>query len=378
MTWKFWQKSTTVNSKEKPKKGPFREWLDAIVWAGSAAIIIRSFFLELYMIPTSSMESSLLVGDFLVVSKFHYGTRLPMVPLSVPFVHNKLPLVNVKSYLDWIVLPYLRLPGITEVKRNDVVVFNYPADDIEPNNPDLGPVAETSMKENYIKRCVAISGDTLQVINHQVYINGKVGFNPPEMQYSYDVRTSQEGFNPKALGELGFRDPEDSNRNWGEIGPGQYRFDMTAKTAATIKSWSNVTKVEPVILDTSIYLDNIYPKSPLFKWNYDQFGPIIIPKKGMTISLTDSNIATYKRVIVAYEGHTLEGSAGKTLIDGKSATTYTFEMNYYFMMGDNRNNSLDGRFWGFVPESHIVGKPLIVLFSKENGIRWGRFFRLID
>ncbi|MCS7072835.1 MAG: signal peptidase I, partial [Bacteroidia bacterium] len=172
MNWKFWQKKT-----EEPKqpKSAFREWLDAFVFAGSAAILIRTFLVELFMIPTSSMERSLMVGDFLFVSKVHYGVRLPMIPLCVPFVHNKLPFVDVKSYVDWIQFPYVRLPGLTEIKRNDVVVFNYPADDIYPNNPALGPVKPPTMKENYIKRCVAVAGDTVQIINQQLYINGQAG-----------------------------------------------------------------------------------------------------------------------------------------------------------------------------------------------------------
>lgn len=379
------------------KKTVFREWADALVYAGTAALIIRTFFVEAFMIPTASMERTMMVGDFLLVSKYSYGIRTPMIPLAFPFVHNKLPLVNEKSYLDWIQLPYYRTPGYTDIKRNDIVVFNYPADDIRPNNPQLGPVSEPSLKENYIKRCVAQAGDVFEIRNQQVFINGQPGENPKDMQFSYLV-FSRVPMNPnKKLQELGYRDPNDSNRNWGEF-PFQlypfltqdsimamvqkygypYEFLMTEEMAETFKTFPNITLVTRMPQPKGYVMPYeqawVYPQDTInYKWNLDHYGPLVVPAKGSTVSLNPQNISFYARIIRDYEGHQLEYTADEIRIDGKVATEYTFEMNYYFMMGDNRNNSLDSRYWGFVPENHVVGKPLMVFMSFENGFRWDRF-----
>jgi signal peptidase I len=380
MNIQFWKKDKG-QQKVKPKKSALREWVDAIVWAGGAALIIRTFVFEAFMIPTASMERSLMVGDFLFVSKFHYGTRLPMIPLCVPFVHNKLPFANAKSYLNWIELPYFRLPGITDVKRNDVVVFNYPADDIRPNNPDLGPVEEPSMKENYIKRCVAIPGDTFEIRQQQIYINGKKGENPENYQYRYLVRTKPgDSFNPKRLlEEYGYRDPGDHNSNWG-LAPGadSYWLLMTNDMAKQFTSMPNVLEVRRDSMPQAMADQEIYPQDAAhYPWNLDNYGPMVVPKKGDSVKLSIYNISFYARIIHNYEKHELDVVNGKILIDKKETDSYTFEMDYYFMMGDNRNNSLDGRYWGFVPENHIVGKPVLVVFSLENGIRWERIFSSI-
>jgi signal peptidase I len=385
------------------KKTIFREWADALIYAGTAALIIRTFFVEAFMIPTASMERTMMVGDFLFVSKYNYGIRMPMIPLSFPFVHNKLPLADAKSYLPWIQLPYYRTPGGNQVERNDIVVFNYPADDIRPNNPALGPVLEPSLKENYIKRCVAQAGDLFEIRNQQVFINGKPGKNPVDMQYAHLVFSKVPFNSPnKKLAELGYRDPNDHNRNWGEV-PFQmypfltrdsimqlvqqygypYEFLMTDAMAEKFRAMPNITFVERIVQPKGYVMPYeqawVYPQDTLnFKWNLDHFGPMQVPAKGSSIELTPQNITLYSRIIRDYEHHELEITADEIRIDGKPSTSYTFEMDYYFVMGDNRNNSLDSRYWGFVPEDHIVGKPIMVFMSYEKGFRMERFFHFAE
>jgi signal peptidase I len=377
---------TPANSTEAPKKKKkkhwLREWFDALIFAGIAALIIRTFLLEAFMIPTSSMERSLMVGDFLFVSKFHYGVRLPMIPVCFPFVHNRLPFSKTKSFVDWIQLPYWRLPGLTSIQRNDVVVFNYPADDIMPNDRELGPVKPPSMKENYIKRCVAIAGDTFEIRNQQVYINGQPSQNPPEMQYRYNVITDRTGFNEKILlREYGFRKPGDHNFNWERINDSLFRFSMTEAIRKEFQQYPNIKKIFRDTVPATEVAFEVYPNDThCCKWNIDNFGPIIIPKRGMRMAITAKNYPIYKRCIDSYEKHKSSFDGKHLILDGSPVSEYTFEMDYYFMMGDNRNNSLDSRFWGFVPEDHVVGKPLFVFFSVENlfgepGIRWSRFFK---
>jgi len=385
------------------KKTMMREWSDALIYAGTAALIIRTFFVEAFMIPTASMERTMMVGDFLFVSKYSYGIRMPMIPLSFPFVHNKLPLADIKSYLPWPRLPYYRTPGPGKVERNDIVVFNYPADDVRPNNPALGPVSEPTLKENYIKRCVAIAGDEFEIRNQQVYINGNPGNNPKDMQFSHLV-FSKVPFNTpnKKLSELGYRDPGDNNRNWGEF-PFQlypflsrdsimqmvqqygypYEFLMTESMAEQFRSFPNITYVSRMPQPKGYVMPYeqawVYPQDTVhYKWNLDHWGPVRVPAKGDIISLNSENISFYTRIIRDYEGHTLEISADEIRIDGKAATEYRVEMDYYFMMGDNRNNSLDSRYWGFVPEDHVVGKPIMVFMSFENGFRWNRFLHFAE
>lgn len=371
-------------SNSKKKKGPVREWLDAFVFAASVAFVIRTFLIEAFMIPTSSMERSLMVGDFLFVSKLHYGLRLPQAPVSLPFVHNKLPLLpylglHWPSFLESVRLPYYRLPGLTGVKRNDVVVFNFPADDVAPNDPELGPIHIPSMKENYIKRCVAIPGDEFSIKDAQIHINGKPGINPPEMQFSYLVTINDDfGFNPKMLEEDGFRmNPEDRNRNWNQLAPGAYRFDMPVYLAEKYKSFSNVSRVERFPPDAR--LNNYFHfNCGMYGWSLDDFGPFIVPGKGVKIKLTLENLEIYRRCIEVYEGKKIEIKNDEIYVEGKKTEVYDFEMDYYFVMGDNRYNSQDSRYWGFVPEDHIVGKPLFVAFSFERGLRFSRLFKGIN
>ncbi|MBX3100876.1 MAG: signal peptidase I [Bacteroidetes bacterium] len=385
--------------KRKPKvKKPFwKEWLDAIVFAAVAAVIIRTFFLEAFMIPSSSMERSLLVGDFLFVSKFHYGARLPMAPLAVPLVHNKLPFVNAKSYLDWIRLPYIRLWGFTDVERNDIVVFNWPAHDVRQlMGSDFKATHKIpSLKENYIKRCVAVPGDQLEIKNGELYINGQLAEAPGGMQYAYRVWTPNADYST-LFHELGFRrptvsdrDPEnDPNANVQAISYDQEKNrilwrismapDVVPKLQAAIPAATVKRELMPA--DTTQgrlpYTPAFFPNHAAYHWNADNLGPIVLPRKGTTVQLTPQNLPLYERIIGVYERHKLNVAGNTILIDDQPVTSYTFEMDYYWMMGDNRNNSEDSRFWGFVPEDHIVGKPLLVFFSKEGGIRWDRFFLL--
>ncbi|MEM7372863.1 MAG: signal peptidase I [Bacteroidota bacterium] len=367
--------------KNLPKKSSMREWGDAILFAGVAALIIRTVFIEAFMIPTSSMERTLMAGDFLFVSKFHYGSRMPMVPLSVPFFHNKISVrgATMKSYLDFLQLPYFRFPGVTKISRNDIVVFNYPAHDIDDLGDGVGKVKPISMKENYIKRCVAMPGDKLEIKNQQIYINDQLGWNPAEMQYKYQVETDGTGFSPRKLNQLGFRNKGNANLNWVQVKSKIFYFFMPDSIAQIIKSFDNVVKVDTMTRLADTFQPEIYPsynnpKGELFFHNIHNYGPITLPKAGMTVDLTPKNISLYFRPISAYEGHEVEMKGDKITIDGQEASSYTFKYDYYFMMGDNRDNSEDSRFWGFVPETHIVGKPLFVFFSYESdfGIRWNR------
>lgn len=351
----------------KKKKSPTREWVDAIVFAVVAATFIRMFTIEAYTIPTSSMEKSLLIGDFLFVSKLSYGPRIPNTPLSFPFAHHTMPLTkNMKSYLDWIKWDYRRLPGFGKIKNNDVVVFNYPMEDFRP----------VDKRENYIKRCIAIPGDTLLIVDRQVYLNGKANENPPKMQYAYNVKTDGTGFNPKVLKKLDIT--EGSPLTFGE-----WSLRMTKDVAAKVKEFDNVINVEEANMGKDVFADYIFPHTPAYPWNVDNFGPLVIPKKGATVELNAKNLPIYERIITIYEGNTLDTSTGKILINGEEAASYTFKMDYYFMMGDNRHNSADSRFWGFVPEDHIVGKAVFIWLSLDKNesffkkIRWKRLFSFI-
>jgi len=357
-----------LKTKPGQRKSKTREWIDAIVFAVIAATLIRTFFIEAYTIPTPSMEKSLLVGDFLFVSKISYGARIPNTPLSFPFAHHTMPLIGGKSYLEWIKLGYHRLPGFGKIKNNDVVVFNWPAENAGR------PVDK---KENYIKRCIGIAGDTLQVIDATVYVNNNPAAVPPRSQFTYRVKTDGSGFNPTALEKIGVSEGGPTSAS------GDYAFTLTPEALGKIKQMYNVKAVEPLTYPKANTQPDIYPYDESHHWNVDNFGPVYIPKKGTTIPLTPENISLYKKVITEYEHHSLTMQGSGVLIDGKPASSYTFEMDYYFMMGDNRHNSSDSRYWGFVPEDHIVGKAVFIWMSWEsegtflNKIRWNRLFNLI-
>ena len=342
----------------------FGEWIDAGMFAVLAATLIRTFFIEAYQIPTSSMEKSLLVGDFLFVSKANYGARVPMTPISFPFVHHTMPVVGGKSYSEALKLPYYRLPGFQKIKNNDVVVFNYPAEELKR------PVDK---KENYIKRCLAIPGDQFEVRDGDVYVNGKEVPNPPQSQTSYSILTSRS---------IPMRTFEEMNITEG--GPngyeGGYTVHTTAENRDKLKAMPNVKSIEEEVQKSGKFPD-IFPNHESFDWNVDNYGTIYVPRAGDEITLDSQNYYIYERVIREYEGNEdFSYIDGRFSIGGQEISSYTFKMNYYFMIGDNRHRSLDSRFWGFVPEDHIVGKALFIWMSMDpqgsglSKIRWGRIF----
>lgn len=385
MNWQFWKKKGEDREKEEKPKSKLREWGDAILFAVIAATLIRWLIMEAYTIPTPSMEQSLLVGDFLFVSKFHYGSRTTTTPLQVPLTHQKIWFTDIPSYTKLIQLPSYRLPGISHIKRNDVVVFNVPP--IELNEGIDYPV---DLKTNYIKRCVAIPGDTLRIVNRQVYVNGEASENPPLMQFSYLV-TSNAEINDRILKRYKIYDQEVVGRPGNAV---VYQMHLTEEVAEELRKLNFIQDVRIATYNgsdgfgprtESMVEPNIFPDSRTFPWNGDFYGPIVIPAEGMTIPLDEKNVAMYGSTIAEYdhnENVTVEN--GKLYIDGKEQSQYTFKQNYYFMMGDNRHNSLDSRYWGFVPEDHVVGKAFFIWLSIDrnadflNQIRWNRFFKLIE
>ncbi|MBL7871320.1 MAG: signal peptidase I [Cyclobacteriaceae bacterium] len=383
MNWKFWEKK--VETKQKPKSA-LREWWDAILFAVVAATLIRWLIMEAYTIPTPSMENSMLVGDFLFVSKFHYGTRTPRTPLQIPLTHQKIWFTNIPSYLDWVQLPTYRLPGFTHVKRNDVVVFNVPG--ISENNyPNMNSATwidyPVDLKTNYIKRCVAVPGDVLEIKDRQLFINGEAQPNPPEEQLSYLV-TSKDEINERNLEKLDI-DPDDySFQGRPETNKVLYQMFLTKAKVDELKTLPYIISVSEDYRTHEGPDARIFPGTKYTKWNGDNYGPLTIPKEGMKIIINDSTLFTYGRTIKDYDlNKDVKVEGDKLFIDGKEVVEYTFKQNYYFMMGDNRHNSLDSRYWGFVPEDHIVGKGFFIWLSINkhgsflNKIRWNRFFKLV-
>jgi signal peptidase I len=365
LNYKFWKKR---EKKPKKKKSEVRSWIDAIGFAVIAATILRTFLIEAYTIPTSSMEKSMLIGDFLFVSKVAYGPRVPMTPIAFPLVHHTMPIGNGKSYTEAVKLPYHRMKGLGEIERNDCVVFNWPAE-------TLGRPVDK--KENYVKRCVGVPGDKIELIDAQLMVNDAPQEEPEGMkkQWHYNVSTKGTGLNPNILYEKYDITEGGYGRNKNE-----YNLTLTNESRDAIQNFTNVTSVKRQYEKGGIYADYIFPHDKNFKWNVDNFGPITVPAAGETVSITTENLSIYKDIIERYENNKLEVVAGEIYINDKVATTYTFAMDYFWMMGDNRHNSADSRFWGFVPENHIVGKALFVWMSWDknakglNKIRWNRLF----
>jgi signal peptidase I len=403
------------NPKDDPpqKVGKVRDWMDAIVFALVAAVIIRGKVMEFYNIPSSSMEKSLLTGDYLLVSKVAYGPRLTMTPLAMPLVHNTIPGSDGQreSYLKWIKRPYHRFPGLGKVERMDAVVFNFPAGDtmctawqsnrsyydlvremgrenvlnakrlpvgnkLVENHIRVRPVDK---RENFIKRCVGLPGEDLQIIDQRVYINGKALPQPVESQQTYDIEFTPSLNVRRILDNMGISH-EDYENALGMMmfeGGTQYRVPLTEQMALELQARPDVVSVTPVK-----YADeddvSLFPHAEGYNWSIDNYGPVHIPAKGETLTLTLENLPLYQRLIEVFEGNTLEVRNGKIIINGEETTTYTCRMDYYWMMGDNRHNSADSRFWGFVPEDHISGKASFVMFSWDKDhrkVRWDRIFR---
>ena len=400
------------------QRSAIREWADAIVFAVVAATLIRIFVAEAYMIPTPSMEKTLLVGDFLFVSKFHYGARVPNTPLALPFVHHTLPVFNAKSYSELIKLPYKTLPGFQKVKRNDMVVFNFPAGDsvvIENqapsyydiirytafsnrvdyttarqmmwNDPNTHVIARpVDKRENYIKRCVAVGGDKLEVRDGVLLINDEPAYRAENLYTPYMV-VFKENMIPsqEVITEL---EMENISNRLGALPANHFIVLLTKPNMEKLQAMNITSTLKPFFYSKGELqepIENIFPNDTArYKWNVDNFGPIKIPNKGWTVTLTDSIYKQYERAIRVYEGNDVQQRDGKFFVNGQETSTYTFKMDYYWMMGDNRHNSQDSRYWGFVPEDHVVGKAWFIWMSyAKDGenllkkIRWSRLFSSI-
>ncbi|MDR0427969.1 MAG: S26 family signal peptidase [Dysgonamonadaceae bacterium] len=418
--WDGWKKSENKVLKK------IADWVDAIVFALIAVYFINIFIFQNYQIPSSSLEKTLLVGDFLFVSKVSYGPRVPNTPLAFPLTHHTLPIINTKSYSDWPSWDYKRLKGFGTVKRNDIVVFNFPAGDtvaVNVPNPDyydlvyhngrervnsdrgvFGKVVyrPVDRRENFVKRCVGMPGDTIRIIDNKVYIDNVEQPTPKGVQYNYFVETRGQSLTEKQFQKLGVSKDDRQLLNhfmnvqpffealgitkneYGNYNP-VYRLPLTQEAYDFLKrsDWFTSIRIESDrILGNS---SPTYPYSYNTGWTRDNFGPLWIPAAGETILLTDENIALYSRCIVNYEGNVLRKDGNKVYLNGVLSNSYTFKYDYYFMMGDNRHNSADSRAWGFVPEDHIVGKPILIWMSldKDKGlfggkIRWNRLFRMVD
>ena len=421
----------------KDAEGPVRfimSWVDALVFALVAAYFINLFFFQNYVIPSSSLEKSLLTGDYLFVSKVSYGPRIPETPLTMPLTQHTMPIINTKSYIEWPQWDYRRVKGLGKVKLNDIVVFNYPAGDTilteekyqandyyamvysfgqqiyqsqmpNPITPDsLSPQQQldyfnmlynigrnyivnnpneygsidhrpTDRRENYVKRCVGLPGQTLQIKNRIVYLDGKANKEPENVQYTYYVKLKAD-LPDDLLKELGISDEDLLSLNQNGYMP------LTKRAVKVLSARKDL--VASIRLNTDAATGEVYPLNAVTGWTRDNYGPIWIPKKGETVQLTLKNIALYERPIRVYEHNQLDIRNGKIYINGREAHSYTFKMDYYWMMGDNRHNSADSRYWGFVPEDHIVGKPIFIWWSSDpdrrgfSGIRWNRLFRWVD
>lgn len=427
--WTWWKEA------ENPVTRTVMSWVDAIVFALVAVYFVNIYFFQNYTIPSSSLEKSLLVGDYLFVSKMSYGPRKPQTPLSMPLTQHTMPLVGCKSYIEWPQWDYERVPG-GRVQLNDIVVFNYPAGDTVTVNPEyqnmdfyaiaygiggqqymqlhggyplldsltrqqqrdffaelyamgrqyidqnsqmFGGVMSRPVdrRENYVKRCVGLPGQTLQIKDHVVYLDGKPNKEPDNVQYDYFVRLKQD-IPDELVRELGIS--QEDLASLSETGT----MPLTQRAYERLKTCTDI--VDSIAYDsTNSVPDGLYPLNAWTGWTRDNYGPVWIPAKGESVKLTMDNIAVYERPIRVYEHNDLEVKDGKIFINGKQADSYTFKMDYYWMQGDNRHNSADSRYWGFVPEDHIVGKPILIWLSldKDRGwfdghVRWNRLFRLVD
>ncbi|MDR0745938.1 MAG: signal peptidase I [Mediterranea sp.] len=428
--WTFWKKSTNPTLKS------IMSWVDAIVFSLIALYFVNIYLFQNYQIPSSSLEKSLLVGDFLYVSKASYGPRVPNTPLFMPLAQHTLSILNTRSYIEYPQWPYKRVKGLGKIKLNDIVVFNFPAGDtvalnqqqmdfyllamregrrLYPNEVNMNNLSREQQdiildlyynagrklilnnpkvygkvvtrpvdrRENYVKRCVGLPGDSLKIVNGQVYVNNAAIENPEGLQFNYLVQTTGGYIPEKYFRELGISlDDRNMFTGRGESNP-VYYLPLTRKMVETLSA--NKALISKIVMEPEEEaIGEIYPLKRHTKWNRDNYGPIWIPAKGATITLTKDNLPIYERCIRAYERNTLEEKEEGIYINGQKTDSYTFKMDYYWMMGDNRHNSLDSRYWGFVPEDHVVGKPIMVWLSldKDRGwfdgkIRWNRVFKWI-
>ena len=393
--WAFWKKKNPVDGKQTKVV----EWVDAIIFAVIAATFIRLFFIEAYTIPTSSMEKSMMVGDYLFVSKTAYGPKLPNTPVAFPFVRHTMPFTaSTPSFSEIIHNPYKRLAGFNKVKNDDVVVFNFPeGDSVATNMQDrsyyemvrsygrervisdkrsFGDIIYRTVdkRENYIKRCIAIAGDSLKIVNGQVFVNGKAEKEIPGIQYKYLITIQGNSLNSSAMDKLDIT-PEDIEGSGSRM-----VLSLTTEKYKVLDAMKFITSKERVTWPKEDRDPNIFPSNAQYTWNLDNFGPLWIPKKGVTVQLTTKNLPLYQRIISVYEENKLDLKNGEIYINGAVAKEYTFKMDYFWMMGDNRYNSADSRYWGFVPEDHVVGKASFVWLSLDKNktflgkIRWNRFF----
>ncbi len=421
-----------LNRSLKPRTA-LGEWVSSIAFAIIAATLVHTYVMQPYTIPTSSLEKTLLVGDYLFVSKFHYGARVPTTTIATPMLHDSIPTAiisekNTKSYLNKPLLPYLRIPGFQKIKRNDIVVFNWPVDTLvhwmDPSKgTDFKPLDK---KTNYVKRCVGIAGDTLEVRDGYVYINGKQNILPDRAKLQFYNKvysekglstqkllrytdkeferkfiinfTSQNQFekviryavnNPEKIKDNEFiiTTSDEGVPQWiingyrldiKEISTKIRKANITDEIAAKLRKDSEVDSVVKVINPRGNKGNNMFPQATNLSWNTDNYGPIYIPKKGTTVPLNMNSIPFYERIIDDYENNQLEVIGEHIFVNGKKSTSYTFKQDYYWMMGDNRQNSLDARSWGYVPFDHVVGKPVLIWFSINEGkIRWERLFTTV-
>ena len=376
------------------------DWSMAIITALILVIFIRTFIIEAYTIPTPSMERTLMVGDYLFVSKISYGPKLPNTPIAFPFTHNTMPFSDKKSYTEKIQWPYQRLAGFSKIKNNDVVVFNFPeGDTVIQQFPDQDYYSlvrkygrntilsqydvisrPVDKRENFVKRCIGIPGDTILITHTLIYINNIPLSDPATAQYNYYIRTNGQNLEADQLNDLEITDTDQMYDPYMK----SYVFALTREQASDVRNLSNITKVT-LFENTNRNLSylSFFPYDPSFTWNEDNFGPLVIPRKGMSVDLTLENLPVYRRIIEAFEKNKLDIKDGIIYVNNKPSDSYTFSLNYYFMMGDNRHNSADSRIWGFVPEDHIVGKAVLVWLSLNKNkdsfkkIRWNRMFKKI-
>lgn len=351
----------------KKLKAHIKQWLKALIFALLTVVIVKAFFFWVYVIPSTSMEKTLLPGDLIFVNKMSYGIRLPITPLTIPLSHQKMPLNNsYKAYIDFIEFPYIRFFSST-IKRNDVVVFNYPLEE------DI-PIDHRSF---FIKRCIGLPGDVIQIKHKKVIINEKEIENPNNLCFNYHVKSAIE-LNNDTLLKFGITD---GGRLSGE---NDWQLTLSDSAHKVLSQLDYIISIKPLNINEDFYADYIFPFHENYKWNIDFFGPLQIPKKGETVKLDTNNIHLYQKIIEDYEENELSWDSLGIMINEEKVSSYTFKMDYYFMMGDNRHNSSDSRFWGFVPESHVVGKAHSILLSinknqnASSKYRWERFFSGVE